>query len=654
MLRRLLASLLLAAFALSGSGAGHAQVAGTPQRQDIAQGERCLRQMERDPHGAIALADNLLARDGASEVVRMMALACLVRGQLMVGQGTEAQAQVPELLELLDSAPAPPHLRVEMRLFTATALQELGQVRLAGEILEAALAESGPYINLHVQALVAIALHHARGMRDPASAEPYFQRAIDATARRPGGQVPMDAIPYFNYGFALLEQGRNDEAEELLAKAGSLAGQDRHLDRLRGRIDGTLGRLALERGDLDGARRQLEAAVTLQRAMEDASGLAASLRQLAELALLEGSPQEALEYGRESAELAEAGRFADQIHESLELMARIHAALGNAAESRSWSERARRHLAGISRERDPAIGESLEQRAPRPAESIERLGSLTRARVIGALALLALVATLLASGWMLLQARRRHRQLTRSSTTDTLTGLANRRAATHRLEDLQGTAGDGDARAALLLVDIDRFKAINDEHGHEAGDRVLAALGNCLRDACDANDVVARWGGEEFLVLRPQTSHVAAQALAEHLRAAVERLVIPLPGGHSASVTVSIGLAPCPYFPGTDGWQEAIRMADRALYAAKHSGRNAWAGTWGEAAGRHVDAYSVRQDPEAAIAAGWISVSGSRPITWSLPRGGEAGRGGTGPAADRGLRPDTPPDPGLPRTLRRR
>src|SRR5690606_11036446 len=100
----------------------------------------------------------------------------------------------------------------------------------------------------------------------------------------------------------------------------------------------------------------------------------------------------------ESAELAEAGRFADQIHESLELMARIHAALGNAAESRSWSERARRHLAGISRERDPAIGESLEQRAPRPAESIERLGSLTRARIIGALALLALAATLLAGG----------------------------------------------------------------------------------------------------------------------------------------------------------------------------------------------------------------------------------------------------------------
>src|SRR5690606_32440911 len=104
--------------------------------------------------------------DGA----RMMALACLVRAQIRIGEGAQAQARVPELLRLLDAADLPPQLHVEMRLFTATALQELGQVGVAGEVLEAALAESEPYTNLHVQALVAIALHHARGMRDPASA----------------------------------------------------------------------------------------------------------------------------------------------------------------------------------------------------------------------------------------------------------------------------------------------------------------------------------------------------------------------------------------------------------------------------------------------------------------------------------------------------
>src|SRR5690606_12291946 len=194
---------------------------------------------------------------------------------------------------------------------------------------------------------------------DPASAEPYFRRAIETTTRRPGGQLPIDAIPYFNYGLAVLELGRIDDAAGLLETAAALAGRDRHLDRLRGRIESTLGRLALERGDLVAARRKLEVAETLQRAMEDTPGLAATLRQLAELGLLEGSPRQALEHGSESAALAGDGQLADQIHESLELRARIHAALGNPAESRSWSERARRYLAEAGRERDPAIGAAL-------------------------------------------------------------------------------------------------------------------------------------------------------------------------------------------------------------------------------------------------------------------------------------------------------
>lgn len=625
-LRLLLPSLLLAVSALSLGTHGRAQVAPAPLQRDIAQGEHCLRQMEGDAQGAISLARNMLAREGASEVARMMALACLVRSQLMTGNGAQAQAAVPELLQLLDSASAPQQLRVEMRLYTATALQELGQLRLAGEVLEAALAESEPYTNLHLQALVGVALHHARGMGDPAGAEPYFQRAVDATTRRPGGQLPRDAIPYFNYGLAVLDQGRDDEAASLLETAAALAGRDRHLDRLRGRVESALGRIALGRGDLAKARHQLESAVALQRALDDMSGLAASLRQLGELALLEGAPAQALDYGREAAALVEAGQLADQIHDSLELMARIHSALGNAAESRAWSERARQHLARTNRERNPAIAGALEQRAPRPDDTIEQLGSLTRARAFGTLAVLALAATLFAAGWTLLRARRRNRRLEWSSTTDILTGLANRRAATRRLDALPGSAGSGDTRAALLLVDIDHFKAINDEFGHDEGDRVLVAISRCLQLACDANDVVARWGGKEFLIVRPRTTQAAARALAEHLRTAVEQLAIPLQDGQSTSVTVSIGLAPCPYFPGPAGWHDGIRMADRALYAAKYSGRNAWAGTWGEPAGQHVDVYSVRQDPEAALANGWISVSGSRPIAWQASRADRAER----------------------------
>lgn len=639
MLLRCLPSLLLV-IALAGplSTPAQAQAPGARQQQEVAQGEHCFHQMERDPQGAIDHARKLLAQDDASGVVRTMSLVCLMRSQLSTGRGQDALDALPELLELLDSAQMPQQLRVEMRMFTATALQELGLVRQAGEVLADALVESEPYTNLHLQALVGVALHHARSMGDPAAAEPYFERAIAVTLKRPGGQLPVDAIPYFNYGLAKLEQGGADEAEVLLEHARTLSRRDRHFDRLTGRIDGSLARIALDRGDLAAARAQFEDVLARQRTMGDAPGVASSLRQMAELALLEGSPAQALEYGRESTQIVENGQMVDQTHEALEQMARIHAALGNAAQSKAWSERARLHLAEVRHERDPGIGAALDAHTPRPEAWIDQLGSLTRARAIGTLALLALAATLLIGGWALVRSRRHQRELAHSNATDALTGLANRRHTTRVLEALPVAGGDGDLRAALLLLDVDHFKAINDSHGHGAGDQVLEALGHCLREACDANDVVARWGGEEFLVLRPQTSPAAAHALAEHLRAAVEALVIPLPGGQSASVTVSIGVAPCPYFPGHgDGWQDAIRMADRALYAAKHSGRNAWAGTWGEAAGRHVDAYSVRQDPETALARGWITVAGSRPISWSQPRDGHASRQAAD--ADRGIRP---------------
>lgn len=626
--RSLLPFLLFAALLMTASVPAKGQATGARQQQEIAQGEQCLQHMERDPAGSIARARRLLARDDASDAARAVWTVCLVRSLLVSGEGGTAAAQVPALLDLLDSAQMPPELRIEMRLFTATAMQELGLVRQAGQVLEAALAESGPYTNLHLQALVGMALHHARGMRDPAAAEPYFRRAIAVTGKRPGGRLPVDAIPYFNYGLATLEQGRLDDAEALLQQARALANRDAHLERLSGRIDGSLARIALERGELAAARAQFEDVIGRQRRMGDAPGLASSLRQMAELALLEGAPAQALEYGAESARIVEDGQMADQTHEALVQMARIHSALGNAAESRAWGERARLHLAEAGHERDPAIGALLDARAAQPDAWIDQLGSLARARAAAVLALLALAATTVFGGWALLRSRRHRRELVHANATDPLSGLASRREATRRLEALPVPGCDAEPRAALLLIDVDHFKAVNDVHGHEAGDQVLAAVARCLREACDDNDLVARWGGEEFLVLRPQTSAAAAGALAGHLRAAVEAFELTLPGGERTSVTVSIGVAPCPFFPGHDGgWQDAIRMADRALYAAKQSGRNAWAGTWGQRAGAHVDIHDVRRDPAGAVARGHITPMGSTAIQWTAPvEGGPARR----------------------------
>ncbi|HRN61554.1 MAG TPA: diguanylate cyclase [Luteimonas sp.] len=635
-LRSVILPLLLATSGLLVAGPGLAQAPVDRQQQDIHQGEDCLRQMERDVAGAMALAGNMLAREDASDVVRVMGLACLMRGQLMTGDGAAAAATLQSLVPLLESTPLPQQERIKMQLYTATALQELGQLRQAGEVLEAALAESGPYTNLHLQALVAIALHHARGMGDPAAAEPYFERAIAAIDKRPGGPLPLDAIPYFNYGFAALEQGRIDDAAGLLEQARELARRDPHLDRLSARIEGALGRIAVERGDLALAHDQLETAVDMQRAMDDTAGLVASLRQLAELALLEGDPVQALEYGRESAELAERGQMVEQIPEAFELMARIHSALGNAAEARAWNERARRHLAEVNRERDAGAAARLDEHAPRTDAQIDLLGSLTRARVIGALALLALAATVLVGGWRLLHARRRQRQLVEQGATDPLTGLCNRRGATARIEALPPpstpSAQDEDTRHALLLVDLDRFKAINDAHGHAAGDRVLAQVADRLRKACDDGDILARWGGEEFLVVRPDSSREAAFAFADHLRRAIEHETFDIDDARALAVTVSIGLAPSPFFPAADGrWTDAIDLADRALYVAKHAGRNAWVGIWGLAGGEHLDLHDLRENPEQALAQGLVAIGGNRPMSWSPLRDP---RPAQGPAPD--------------------
>ena len=158
--------------------------------------------------------------------------------------------------------------------------------------------------------------------------------------------------------------------------------------------------------------------------------------------------------------------------------------------------------------------------------------------------------------------------------TDALTGLPNRRHAEgHLTEALAAAAGEGRS-LAVLLVDVDRFKAVNDVHGHAAGDTALVAVAECLRSAVRGADLVARWGGEEFLVV---SSAPDVGELAERLRAAVARTgVQPAPG--ASPVTVSVGGVSRPPDDGdTDLDAVAARLlaaADRNLYRAKAEGRD--------------------------------------------------------------------------------
>ncbi len=153
------------------------------------------------------------------------------------------------------------------------------------------------------------------------------------------------------------------------------------------------------------------------------------------------------------------------------------------------------------------------------------------------------------------------------STTDELTGAYNRRAFNEYLGANIDRAMRYNEHLSMFLLDIDNFKKINDTYGHDVGDLVLKALVRVVRESVRQQDIVARWGGEEFTILLPQTGKDAALQLAERLRKKIAVNDFPKVG----RITVSIGLAELQVDDTSDAW---VKRADLALYQAKDSGRN--------------------------------------------------------------------------------
>lgn len=171
-----------------------------------------------------------------------------------------------------------------------------------------------------------------------------------------------------------------------------------------------------------------------------------------------------------------------------------------------------------------------------------------------------------------------------AAVTDPLTGLFNRRYAMHHLARIVDASREGGRAYAVLLIDLDHFKAVNDTHGHASGDAVLVAVAERLRENLRGKDLVARIGGEEFLVAMPDTGLDEARIAAERLCGIMRDCPIALPGGGDPIiVTTSIGLAMGGSGAGAgseaqDGGADAeashvMDLADRALYGAKSDGR---------------------------------------------------------------------------------
>jgi diguanylate cyclase (GGDEF)-like protein len=152
------------------------------------------------------------------------------------------------------------------------------------------------------------------------------------------------------------------------------------------------------------------------------------------------------------------------------------------------------------------------------------------------------------------------------SLTDSLTGLGNRRQIDHRCRDELARASRYHTPLAFLLIDVDRLKDINDRGGHQAGDRALELVAKAIAATARKTDSSARFGGDEFALLAPETTGADAVALAERIRERVEDEA-------AGSLTVSIGVADLHHAPSHDA-EALYRAADRALYVSKTGGRN--------------------------------------------------------------------------------
>jgi diguanylate cyclase (GGDEF)-like protein len=193
-----------------------------------------------------------------------------------------------------------------------------------------------------------------------------------------------------------------------------------------------------------------------------------------------------------------------------------------------------------------------------------------------------------------------NRRLEEASFTDPLTGLGNRRSLKHTVPQMIASMPRG-GRLALMVADLDCLKPINDEYGHEAGDRVLIQVSRILRDCLHGLDTAVRWGGDEFVIVHSCINLEAAADLAERIRLAVSTHRYRLTGQTIARTSCSIGFSMYPFVraaPGLLTWEEVLRLADAALYRAK-SRRNAWVGWSGRKAAPDL-ATRIVADPESA------------------------------------------------------
>lgn len=377
-------------------------------------------------------------------------------------------------------------------------------------------------------------------------------------------------------------QGALGQLDEALSTIESAMDLPLPTDRQRTMRLNNLGMILKWRGELDRALEIFEAVLEQGRAMDTEQIVVYALLELGDVNRILGNhavARQHLEEALDRSRQAEKNRWLAFSHT---YMAELESALGNSeaaqAQRDALTELQARIQDEVTENRATVLQVSLEllereQRIERmQMESELQALRLDRSRKLSWLSVLTAMLLLMALWLAVQQVRIRsaaNRELDQLASTDMLTGLFNRRHLIALAEDeLESTSPN--ASTGLVLIDLDRFKQVNDLYGHGFGDAVLAEIARRIQSAMRDEDVVARWGGEEFLALLPGCDLKTATTVAERLRCAIKGAPIEHQGRiHEVTATVGVALAR----PG-ESLEQGLKRADIALYRGKENGRD--------------------------------------------------------------------------------
>ena len=578
----------------------------------------CLEVEDANPERAVALAQSVLDQGAGLEAAqRAEALGCRGWAQAGLARKDDARRDAHALRELVAGFDASAE-RVRLTRRAGSILHRSGDRVGAVDLYAQAVAdaEAQGLEAERIPLLVNLGVLHSE-FEEHARASVNYEQALALMERL--GDYRYEAPVRYNLGLNLNGQGLYADAVPHLRRALELIRESGMGGPVQ-ELDATLGlaRALLETGETAEADQLLQRAKAIELPARDPSldyqlvAIEAGQRAAAgnvtgALALIESVDPTRLD---EIQQWQLLGTRADLL-ERLGRYAQASAVLRRIISLRENYLRHQNHerLAALDahmRDREQRLElERLQARAEIQAQQMrerERWQWIA-ASVVGLL--------LLVAGALLLWQRRMNRLLYLASHTDPLTGLANRR---EMAKHLRAAAAEPQGSAAVLLIDIDLFKRINDEHGHEAGDQVLMAYAQRLREHAGEGSSVARWGGEEFLVLLPDCDAERARASADRLRLLLAEPIDGPKGPLQAGASIGYANLPLPGTHEPAAWSYSVQLADSALYLAKRVGRDAWAGYWIEREIPDWPAERLGREPHLARSLQLITPVSSRPL----------------------------------------